>query len=347
MESSVNKSESSEELSSVSAVSWGPDRLDLFVRGIDGRMYHKYWDRSYWSKDWEDLGGQILGTPSAVSWGKNRLDIFARGLDGRVWHKYWDGSQWNAYDWDPFGEQEIVGVPNAIAYAQDRLDVLALGTDGAVWLNWLTVSTSGNWSSLGNPGKGIFASQSPNAIALKPAPGSGLTQVHVHIFVIGTDGAAWHRSLYPHRAWESLGQKIQYTPSGASFFENRLDVFVCDTNEAVLYRRWNTDSWNIKWESLGGKSIGAPTVVSWGPNRLDLFVRGTDAGVYHKCWDVIRWSEDWESLGGKIVGAPTVVSWGPNRLDLFVRGTDAGVYHKCWDGTQWSKDWESLGGKIG
>jgi hypothetical protein len=32
----------------VTAVSWASDRLDLFVRGTDDVIYHKWWDGSNW-----------------------------------------------------------------------------------------------------------------------------------------------------------------------------------------------------------------------------------------------------------------------------------------------------------
>jgi hypothetical protein len=82
---------------SASAVSWAENRLDIFVRGVDGGVYHKYWNGNNWGPsltDWEPLGGQITDSPVAVSWAENRLDIFVRGADGGVYHKYWDGNNW-------------------------------------------------------------------------------------------------------------------------------------------------------------------------------------------------------------------------------------------------------------
>ena len=37
-----------------SASSWGPDRLDVFARGRDGRTWHRWWDGSHWV-EWERL----------------------------------------------------------------------------------------------------------------------------------------------------------------------------------------------------------------------------------------------------------------------------------------------------
>jgi sialidase-1 len=70
------------------AVSWGNNRIDVFVPGTNNHMYHKWWDGKRWS-DYEDLGGVIIGAPSAASWAENRLDIFARGTDNALYHKWW------------------------------------------------------------------------------------------------------------------------------------------------------------------------------------------------------------------------------------------------------------------
>ena len=41
------------------AVSWGPNRLDVFAGGDDKALYHKAWDGSSWQPSltgWESLG---------------------------------------------------------------------------------------------------------------------------------------------------------------------------------------------------------------------------------------------------------------------------------------------------
>jgi hypothetical protein len=43
-------------------VAWGPDRLDLFVTGTNGALFHKWWDGSAWGPSvsgYETLGGII------------------------------------------------------------------------------------------------------------------------------------------------------------------------------------------------------------------------------------------------------------------------------------------------
>jgi hypothetical protein len=70
--------------------SWGANRLDVFARGTDNALWHKWWDGSAW-RGWESLGGVLTSGPGAVSWGPNRIDVFVRGTDNAIWHKWWNG----------------------------------------------------------------------------------------------------------------------------------------------------------------------------------------------------------------------------------------------------------------
>ena len=66
--------------------SWSSGRLDVFVRGTDNALWHK-WFSNGWS-GWESLGGVLTSDPAAVSWGPNRIDVFVRGTDNALWHKW-------------------------------------------------------------------------------------------------------------------------------------------------------------------------------------------------------------------------------------------------------------------
>jgi hypothetical protein len=70
--------------------SWGSGRLDVFVRGTNTHLMHRWYAGRAWSA-WQDLGGEIAAgsSPAAASWGTNRIDVFARGLDNELWTKYW------------------------------------------------------------------------------------------------------------------------------------------------------------------------------------------------------------------------------------------------------------------
>ena len=115
-------------LSAPEAVTWGPNRLDVFAVGTDHAMWHRWWDGNSWG-GWESLGGSVFSDVSAVSWGGNRLDIFAIGTDNAVWHRWWDGSSWGG--WESLGGSVFSEV-SAVSWAANRLDLFAVGTDSAV-----------------------------------------------------------------------------------------------------------------------------------------------------------------------------------------------------------------------
>jgi hypothetical protein len=66
-----------------------PGQLDLFVRGTDGALWHKWWSGTEWS-NWASLGGYIKeGTgPTAVSKETGTEDVFAEGAEGSVVNWY-------------------------------------------------------------------------------------------------------------------------------------------------------------------------------------------------------------------------------------------------------------------
>jgi hypothetical protein len=81
------------------ACSWGPRRLDVFVRGAAGQLLHRRWEGKEWSH-FQSLGMPLstdhvplpfTGTIAACSWGAGRLDVIARALDGRLYHAWFDG----------------------------------------------------------------------------------------------------------------------------------------------------------------------------------------------------------------------------------------------------------------
>jgi hypothetical protein len=60
------------------AVSWGPDRMDVFVLSAAASdLYQQGWDSTNGWYDWYRLGGNWTNyVPTVVSWGQNRLDAF-------------------------------------------------------------------------------------------------------------------------------------------------------------------------------------------------------------------------------------------------------------------------------
>jgi Repeat of unknown function (DUF346) len=114
-------------------VSWGPNRIDVFVQGMDDHLGHFWWDGSQW-RGWEDLGGPIKSGPAVAAWAANRLDVFAgAGTDGQLYHKWWDGSTWNNGDWVGGYFQNS---PAAVSWGPNRIDVFVQGSDNNLGHLW-------------------------------------------------------------------------------------------------------------------------------------------------------------------------------------------------------------------
>jgi hypothetical protein len=243
--------------------SWAPGRLDVFVRGTDNALWHK-WFSNGWS-GWESLGGVLTSDPAAVSWGPNRIDVFVRGTDNALWHK-WFSNGWSG--WESLGGGLTSG-PAVASWGSNRLDVFVRGTDNALWHKWWANGWSG-WESLG----GVLMSD-PEAVSWYGR--------RIDVFVRGTDNALWHKWFAGAWSnWESLGGVLTSGTAAASWAPNRLDVFVRGTDNA-MWHKWFSNGWS-GWESLGGILTSDPAAVSWQTGRIDAFVRGTDNATWHKWW---------------------------------------------------------------
>ena len=339
-----------------SAVSWGSDRLDVFVVGTDSALYHKWWDGAAWGPSREGygyLGGTVVGDPEVVSWGSDRLDVFVVGTDSALYHKWWDGAAWgpSREGYESLGGT-VVGDPEVVSWGSDRVDVFVVGTDSALGHKWWVGSSWGP-SRQGYESLGGQITGRPHAVAWG--------RNRLDLFARGTDsrlhhkwwdGNSWGPSV---TGWEDLGGTFVGRPHAVAWGANRLDVFVVGTDSRLYHKWWDGAAWGPSregYESLGGTVVGDPEVVSWGSDRLDVFVVGTDLRLYHKWWDGSSWGpsrQGYESLGGQITGRPRAVAWGPNRLDVFAHGTDSQLHHKWWDGSAWGpsvSSWEDLGGTL-
>jgi hypothetical protein len=218
-------------------VSWSPGRLDVFVRGDDGKLWQNFSENgaatwSGWIKPLGDDGEIAAGTwPEASTRGAGRLDIFVRGTDGQIWQRFYDGA-WND-GWLPQGNPSVgaSGDPASASWDGDRVDIFTRGTDNRLWQrSW----TGTAWTEWAHATSGGTLDSSPDAISW--GPGTLL------VFVRGTDGgvyvAAHGDSIWAD--WVRLAGQgdVIIGPPGATTRGNGLfDVFGRGT-DAVAYQIW-------------------------------------------------------------------------------------------------------------
>ncbi|MFE0753747.1 serine hydrolase [Inquilinus sp. NPDC058860] len=224
--------------SAPAVIARGNDFRDVYVRGQDGKVYHKYWNGKTWT-GWFGLGGSIVGAPAVVVYGPDAHDIYAQGTDGRLWQKWWDGKRWNPSDegWAPHedGGFRLGSAPAAIAEGKDFRDVYVRGQDGKVYHKYWNGKTWTGWFGLG--GSIIGA---PSVVVYGP-------DAH-DIYVQGTDGRLWQK-FWDGKRWHPsdegwslhddggfrLGSSPSVIAEGAGF----RDVYVRGKDGRIYHKYWN------------------------------------------------------------------------------------------------------------
>ncbi len=249
------------------AVSWGPNRIDVFGRGSDGAIYHNYWNGSWHT--FESLGGNFLYGPAVSTWGPGRLDVFAIGADGALYHNYWDGS-WHGWGDRPGGV--FTSAPAAVSWGPNRIDVFSRGTDNAIWHNYWDPS---GWHAFDSLGGGFVSAPAVSSW------GAG----RLDVFGTGGDNALYHN--YWDGTWHGWSDRLAGTftsaPAAVSWGPNRIDLFCRSTDNAIWHTTWD-GAWH-PFDSLGGTFSSSPAAAAWAAGRLDVFSIGADNALYHDYWD--------------------------------------------------------------
>jgi YVTN family beta-propeller protein len=165
-------------------------------------------------------------------------------------------------------------------------------------------------------------------------------------FVVGTDGALYHRFKPPGGAWTPRwarqgGTLAEGRPSCVSVGANRLDCFAIGRDRALWQRSWDGARW-LDWRSLGGATSSDPSCVAGPLGRIDCVVRGPENALFSRTFAGGAWGA-WRSLGGVLTSAPDCVLDAQGATQCFARGTDAALWQKALEP---GGSWRSLGGSI-
>ena len=133
-------------LANPACASWGPDRVDCFVVGNDGRLYHTWSDlaSSGDARDFAPWRAEPAPPPDGfdpaaglgvTAWGVGRLDIMAITREGDVVHTYYDQNAWQLPDWEFVAFPGNVGVSEigCSSWGVNRIDCFARGADRHIY----------------------------------------------------------------------------------------------------------------------------------------------------------------------------------------------------------------------
>jgi hypothetical protein len=128
----------------VTVVAREPTKLDVFVIGLDGRVYTAAWDQfvanGAWRGWWPVAGGMAKqGSPVAcASREPTKLDVMTVGTDGKLYTAAWDqfrnNGQWRGW-WRVGNGDFQQGIETTLlTRSPGSLDGFGAGTDGGVYL---------------------------------------------------------------------------------------------------------------------------------------------------------------------------------------------------------------------
>jgi hypothetical protein len=240
--------------------------VDIFARGTNGALWHKYYHPATAWTNWASLGGQLASEPSVVTYGGGEIDVFARGTGSQLLvRQYRPATGWG--DWIEMWGWGIASAPSAIHRGGGIVDVFARGGDNAlIHRSWIPGSGWTDWGWLG----GQLASE-PSAVAY----GGG----EIDVFARGTGSQLLVRQYRPATGWgdwiEMWGWGIASGPSVMNRGGGVIDVFARGGDNALIHRSWIPGSGWTEWGWLGGQLTGSPAAMSYGNGAIDVYSRDT------------------------------------------------------------------------
>ncbi len=193
-----------------SVCSWGSSRLDVFVQGTDGILWH-IWSTNAgtsWSS-WQSLGGKLTSAPAATATG-NQIGVFVRGTDGAVWYRHLSGTAWSS--WTSVGGQVLAGTsPAAYNWGASEIGWFVTGTNQQLYWNYEAFTSGGQTNGYVNLGG--YLTSSPGATGWLNTTLS--TRSKIDVFARGGSGdftILWQKTYDPNITTTWLNNWSDWTP---------------------------------------------------------------------------------------------------------------------------------------
>lgn len=241
------------------------DRIDVFVRGNDGRLYRNGWDARRGTRQWHNhgrpaLGADVRSRSGSITYrhqGIKRIYVFVKGSDGRLWVNFSDNTELQtAWHWADLGRPPNIpvrGRPQAVTYVHDgreRLYVFVRGSDDHLHTCYWNGVDRWEWADLGRPGPTTGVVGEPT---VERYHWDGTDRMYA--FVRGSDGYL-HTCYWDgvdRWRWANLGRPtppgvtVTSSPAVVPFHwdgTDRLYVFVWGSDDHLHLCYWNgVDRW--------------------------------------------------------------------------------------------------------
>ena len=286
------------------AISWGPNRNDVFAVGQDNQLWHKALDGSTWSPSlsgWENLGGNLsFSHPlAAVSRIANRLDVFGVRVedDGSksLWRKSWNGTSWAP---SALGFEHIAGkfltAPSVASRLPHGFSVYIVDLQGNLLHRWWDSNTETweKWVTIGTQ----FRS---------PPAAVSINSNRDDVLCIGADGVLYDVAWVHGESWKEKQDIGGRAPPGSIGFvsvqkqgDGMISVFAVRFDGQGQHKLWSGEWGSWAWHAGWFDSL--PAQASWGSERLDVFGLDSYGRLNHQSYQPeTGWNPgeyEWEDL---------------------------------------------------
>lgn len=324
--------------------SWGPDRVDVFLRSAKGSLIHVW--RQGAATAMLDMGGQLASSPVAVTRGDQRLDVFARDMNQRL--LWWT---WSTTDQALVGPQILPGLiatdPIPVALGAGGIMLFAVSIDGPLRY-WTSSIDDQGVERFGRPQmKDENAAIQPAIVSRSPR------EVDVIVAAGPSSGAPeWWRIV--DGVWQPpvvLNGTMTHPPVMLTSISSngnfpRLDVYARGDDGKLTH--WGRGFFNAPGSPTGWfgpePSVPEPFVtnpypVSLGDDSVELLARGADNRLVHWSWDARgrRWNP-LQPGGDAMASEPVGLCRAPGTMDVFAWRDETSLLHWSFANGAWTSD---------
>jgi len=254
--------------------------LDLFVRGLDDRIYENAWVHPDGFTSWDEVPGDglTLSEPTAVFF-QNHPWVFVRGRSNHIYYNKLDGAGWTEV---PGNWQTLSGPTAIVGGAKEFIYLVVRGTDDVIYAKYFFGSNN-TWSSwfditANNPNtSSVYSISEPTAVW--GAAGNN----RAWVFIRGTDNR-----IYLHDGFglsEVPGGALAVAGPSAVVENGVVKLFITGTNDGIWENDFSGNNWS-GWVAVTGTAftpLGPAAVEAFEgpPNGTTLvYVRTEDEKIF-------------------------------------------------------------------
>ena len=132
-------------LGRAAAVTWAPNRLDVFNTGSDGVLYHLVFDQGVWASP-VSLGSGVSASVSALALAPDQLLVIKYNGSGQPMADFYRQGVWKGWDFISGLPASGVGMlPNRYYFAVEQLQVITTRSENADTDTVQATLNAGNW----------------------------------------------------------------------------------------------------------------------------------------------------------------------------------------------------------